>query len=610
MLRFLTSGSVDDGKSTFIGRLLYESDGVFQDQLESVHKASATGPGIDFSLITDGLKAEREQAITIDVAYRYFSTAKRKFIVADTPGHAQYTRNMVTGASTADLSVLLVDARKGLLEQTVRHAHLIHLLGIRRFIVAINKMDLVDFDEQVFNKIKVQFQRWSDLAGGVESYFVPVSALHGDNVVRRSEKMPWYQGMAVLDLLETIPIEDGHNFLDFRFPVQIVIRQHEFRGYAGQVASGLVRKGQEVLALPSGQTSRIEEISICAQSLDEAVPTQSVVLSLSDQIDLSRGDMLVDPQRPPFVDNRFIANVIWMSQSPLQTNLPFLIKHCTQTLCCCVLGILHRFDFEKMEEASAEKLCLNDLGRVEIQTHRQIFFDPYASNRSTGSFIIVDSSTNNTVGAGIIIGPSSAAGSSMSVANFPSNQTGQHPRGLTVWLTGLSGAGKTTIASTVCTELLARGLRVEMLDGDVIRKLFSSDLGFSRDDRNENIRRIGLIAELLTRNGAIVLVSAISPYREAREEIRGKICDFVEVYVNAPLDICEQRDVKGLYKKARAGKIAGFTGVDDPYEPPRSPEIECNTDQESVRASVDKVVSGILDFLGRNPQAHSPGSAF
>ncbi|MBZ5534040.1 MAG: adenylyl-sulfate kinase [Acidobacteriia bacterium] len=606
MLRFLTAGSVDDGKSTLIGRLLYESGGVYQDQLDSIRKASGrTTSGMDLSLLTDGLKAEREQAITIDVAYRYFSTKKRKFIIADVPGHEQYTRNMVTGASTADAVVLLVEARKGILEQTRRHAYLTRLLGIRRMVVAVNKMDLVGFSEPVFQSIKEKFNAASGYMNGVETYFLPVSALTGDNVVRRSNKMGWYNGPSLLELLETLPIEDDRNLHDFRFAVQYVVRPNQdFRGYAGQVASGIIRPGDEVTALPSGRTTRIKEILLHARSLDQAFPPQSVVLTLADEIDLARGDMLVCPERPPAVTNRLIADVIWMSQTPLRVNWPYLIKHAGQTLCCSVLSILHRTDAGTLKKIRCNNLCLNEVGVVEIQTHKPAFVDSYAANRATGSFILIDPSNNDTAGAGIISAPSSLplpGPHTNPVAGLPSNLVQQQQRGLTVWLTGLSGAGKTTICSALYTELLARAFRVEVLDGDVIRKLFCSDLGFSKEDRDENIRRIGLVAELLTRNGVVVLISAISPYRVAREEVRARIGDFIEVYVNTPLEVCERRDPKGLYRKARRGEIAGFTGIDDPYEAPLAPDVECHADRESLRTCVGKVMSAILAFFAAAP---------
>ena len=599
MLRFLTAGSVDDGKSTLIGRLLFETNGVYEDQLESISRISPSGSNsLDLSLVTDGLKAEREQAITIDVAYRYFSTSRRKFIIADCPGHEQYTRNMVTGASNADAAVLLVDARKGVSRQTRKHAYIIWLLGIRRLIVAANKMDLVDFEEQIFSQVRKDFTIFSRSMDGIHTCFVPVSALTGDNIVVPSLQMPWYAGPSLLQLLEAIPVERDRNLSDMRFPVQIVARHNDFRGYAGQLASGSVRPGQEVLALPSRQTTTIQDIFLCRNRLPAAFPLQSVTLTLSDNIDLGRGDMLVEPESIPYVTNRLLADVIWMSPSPLRLNAPYLIKHTTQTLCCSVLSLLHRLDVDSLREEASDTLALNEIGAVELQTHKPIFFDSYTANHSTGSFILIEPTSNETVAAGLISGPSCHDGGAWTDGQpLGSSQTGTHPRGLTVWFTGLSGAGKTTICASLCTELLARGFRVEVLDGDIVRKLFSTDLGFSKQDRDENVRRIGFIAELLTRNGAVVLACAISPYRSAREEVRNKINDFLEVYVNAPLAVCEERDPKGLYKKARCGEIRGFTGIDDPYEPPLAAEVECKTDIDSVRACTDKVLAAVLRFF-------------
>jgi bifunctional enzyme CysN/CysC len=601
LLRFLTAGSVDDGKSTLIGRLLCEAHGVYEDQLESVRKASMRREtGLDLALITDGLRAEREQAITIDVAYRYFSSSRRKFIIADTPGHEQYTRNMITGASTADAAVILVDARKGLLKQTRRHAYISWRLGIRQIIVAINKMDSVDFDQHVFESICEAFRQFAALMHGIEQYFIPVSALDGDNVVFRSQRMPWYRGLPLLELLETLPVAEDRNLGNFRFPVQRVLRpDRDFRGYAGQIIAGTVSPGQKVLALPSGRTTTVRQVLLYKDPLDVALAPQSVVLTLEDNIDLGRGDMLASPDHLPMVANSLVADLIWMSETPLRLDVPYLIKHTSQTLCCSFTTVFHKVDIHTLEDVKCDTLNVNEIGMVEIQAHKELYFDAYGSNRPMGSFIVIDPQSDNTVGAGMIIGPLTVRSGHDRQINLPFSQTGQRTRGLTVWFTGLSGAGKTTIANALCTELLARGFRVEMLDGDIIRRHLCSDLGFGKEDRDENIRRIGFVAELLTRNGAIVLVSAISPYRNAREEVRGRISDFLEVYVNAPLNVCEQRDVKGLYRKARDGEITGFTGIDDPYEAPLAPEIECKTDRESATACRDKVLGAVLDFFSQ-----------
>jgi bifunctional enzyme CysN/CysC len=600
LLRFLTAGSVDDGKSTLIGRLLYEAGGVYDDQLASVRKiAEAKNRDPDLALITDGLKAEREQGITIDVAYRYFSTVRRKFIIADTPGHLQYTRNMTTAASTADVAVILLDARRAVLEQTRRHAYIAWLLGIRHIIVAINKMDLVNFRPDIFLAACESFRLLASFAEEGKSYFIPVSALLGDNVVHRSDNMPWYNGPSLLELLETIPIGEQHVFSGLRFPIQSVIRPNQtFRGYAGQVVSGRIRPGQEVLALPSRRRVRIAQLLLHERRLKEAIPPLSIVLSLSDEIDLSRGDMLVDPEDQPIVSQRVIANLIWMSQRPLRVGSPYLIKHSTQTLCGSALRLLHKLDIHILGNIEADTLELNDIGTVELETHRSMFCEPYSTNRTMGSFIVIDPVDNSTAAGGMIVGRcSSSVDALLGRTSFSASRCGgQRLEGLTVWFTGLSGAGKTTISNAVHTELLARGIRAELLDADVLRKHLNSDLGFSKSDRCENIRRIGFLAGLLTRNGVVTLVAAISPYREIREEVRRTIPNFIEVYVNAPLEVCEQRDPKGLYKRARAREILGFTGIDDAYEPPRSPEVICNTDLESIRSCADKVVGAILNF--------------
>jgi bifunctional enzyme CysN/CysC len=601
LLRFLAVGSVDDGKSTLIGRLLYDSGALPEDHLAPLRRASARrNEAIDFSLITDGLRAEREQAITLDVAYRYFSTQRRKFVVADVPGHDQYTRNMITGASNADLAVVLLDARKGMLEQTRRHIYICWLFGIRRIVAAVNKMDMVDFEREAFEAIQSQLAQFAQALPGTQQHLIPTSALLGENIVRRADRMPWYRGPSLLDLLESIPVEDGRNLSDFRFPVQSVIRPHQdFRAYAGQIASGIVRPGQEVAALPSGRRTRVEQVLLSDQSLDAAFAPQSVALSLADHLDVGRGDMLADPARMPSITRKLKAHLIWMSRSPLRLDSPFLLKHTTSTVCASVTRLHHRIDILDGRPSPAESLELNEIGMAEIETHRPLFCDPYLDNRATGSFILIDPLSNNTVAAGMILEakPESGAGRAPADAVQAVAAAGKG-KGLTVWFTGLSGAGKSTICRSVETELLARGFRVEVLDGDALRKQLNSDLGFSKEDRDENIRRIGFVARLLSRNGVVVLVAAISPYRAIREEVRGSIGDFIEVHVNAPLGVCESRDPKGLYKKARAGEIRRFTGIDDPYEPPLAPEVRCDTDRESLKECAGKVVAAVVASLG------------
>ena len=595
LLRFLTAGSVDDGKSTLIGRLLYESNGIYEDQLSSVLKASsAKNVALDLSLLTDGLRAEREQGITIDVAYRYFATPRRKFIIADAPGHEQYTRNMATGSSTAELALILVDARKGILKQTRRHTLISWLMGIRRMIVVVNKMDLVDFSSDTFHSVREEFGKFSATLGNTEFYFMPLSALSGENGIRSNGLMPWYDGPSLLQLLETLPAkpESGSKF---RFPVQMVLRPNQdFRGYAGQVRSGTIRPGQEVLVLPSRQRTTIKEVLLYNQPLEVASPPQSVVLTTTDHIDLGRGDMLVSPDALPTVSSRITSYLIWMSHAPLRNDTRYLIKHTTRVLAGRVSRLNHKIDVNTLAKTGADSLHFNEIGEVQIDLQSPIYCDPYDQDRSTGSFIVIDPHTNDTVAAGMIVeaNPVEAGDSVDDVASRVAQQ-----RGVTVWFTGLSGAGKTTICRAVATELLANGLQVEVIDGDVIRNHLCKDLGFSKQDRDENIRRIGFVAELLTRNGTITLVSAISPYRAGRDLARSTIGNFVEVYVSTPLAVCEVRDPKELYLKARAGKIHGFTGIDDPYEPPLNPEIVCNTDHESTRESSLKVVSRVLDYL-------------
>ncbi len=584
LLRFITAGSVDDGKSTLIGRLLYDSGGIYEDQLHAARQASRNE--LDLSFITDGLRAEREQGITIDVAYRYFASEKRKFIIADTPGHEQYTRNMATGASTAQLAVVLVDARKGVLPQTVRHACIAWLLGIRYLVIAINKMDLVGLRQSVFESIRAQFESLAKSFSGITSYFVPVVALEGDNVVQRSRRMRWFEGPSLLEYLETVRIEPEGLARPFRMAVQSVIRcDGEMRGYTGRISSGSISQGDEVLVLPSHRRARVQSIPAYQGSLSQAFAPMSAMLCLDQHIDISRGDIFVDSQHPPYITQSFTAHLVWMSETPLTVGHPYLIKHLTQYVCATISRVTSKLDIATLAQHPAEALLVNDIGTVEIETHRPLFCDCYSENRETGSFILVDPVSNLTIAAGMVLAFSERQGPNRSIPNLKN--------GLTVWFTGLSSAGKSTLSRAVYERLWARGMRVEMLDGDEVRSNLSRELGFSKHDRDENIRRIGFLANLLTRNGVIALVSVISPYRAVREEIRASISNFLEVYVNAPLAVCEDRDVKGLYSKARKGEISGFTGIDDPYEAPIAPEVECRTDLETVLESVDKIIQAI-----------------
>jgi bifunctional enzyme CysN/CysC len=595
LLRFLAAGSVDDGKSTLIGRLLYDTGGVYEDQLASVQRASEEkSRSLDFSLITDGLRAERDQSITIDVAYRYFATPRRKFIIADVPGHAQYTRNMVTGASTADAAVILIDSRKGVLEQTRRHTYIAWLLGIRRIIVAVNKMDLVDFSQSRFTAICDDYAHATASLNSLESHFVPVCAVAGDNVASRSERMPWYQGRALLETLETIPIEENAFSAGLRFVVQSVVRPNQdYRGYAGQVVAGMAKPGMEVVAMPSRQKTKIKQVSLFTQELDQAQPPQSVVLTTGDDLALGRGNMLATPDDLPAVSDRITANLIWMSRKPLRLKTPYLLKHATQSLSGSVSSLLHKVDIETFEHLPCETLQVNEIGRVQLETNRPMLCDPYSNNRTTGSFILIDPVDNDTVAGGMIVECAPEAWENTK----PDRQTVTQHRGVTVWLTGLSGAGKSTIAQGVYTELLVRGMRVQVLDADSVRQHLNRDLGFSKEDRDENVRRIGFVADLLTGHGVIVLVAAISPYRAARDQVRQTVESFIEVHVNAPLSVCEARDPKGLYRKVRSGAIHNFTGIDDPYEEPLAPDVRLETHEQTSKASIDAVLEAILSRL-------------
>lgn len=603
LLRFLTAGSVDDGKSTLIGRLLYEANGVFDDQLESARATSARrGGNLDLSLITDGLKAEREQAITIDVGYRYFATTKRSFIIADAPGHEQYTRNMATAASSADAAVLLVDVRHGIIEQTRRHSYLLWLFGIRSIVVVINKMDLAGYQEQKFEEIRTDYLRSTASLEGLELLFVPASALAGDNIVSPSKHMSWYDGPCLLALLENLPVDRDRRARPFRMSLQTVIRANQdFRGYAGRVESGTVRPGDQIVALPSGRRSRVKEIFLYDEALQHASHMQSVVVTLTDHIELGRGDVLADPDNMPIITHSFHARLIWMSAEPLNKERRYLIRHCARSVCARIMRVAEKLDISSLEGIAADSLEQNEIAVLDILCHHPLVCEPYSENRGFGSFILVDPLSNETVGAGMILGEAKQP-SEQEQAHACNIQGRSEHEGIIVWLTGLSGSGKTTISNSVCNELSALGFEVETLDGDLVRKHLGRGLGFSRKDRDENVRRIGFVARLLACHRVVVLVSAISPYRSLRDEIRKSVANFIEVYVNAPLAICEMRDPKGLYKKARSSLIPNFTGIDDPYEPPFAAEVVCETDIESVKACTNKIVSAVSAF-GRQPHA-------
>ncbi len=605
LLRFITCGSVDDGKSTLIGRLLYESKMIFEDQLTALEqdskKVGTQGENIDFALLVDGLAAEREQGITIDVAYRFFATEHRKFIVADTPGHEQYTRNMATGASTADLAVLLIDARQGVLTQTKRHAFIASQLGVRHIVLAVNKMDLVDYSEKVFNEIVDDFKTFADQLDIPNLHAIPVSALAGDNVVDGSRYMPWYEGPSLLGYLEGVDVEAEETSLPFRMPVQWVNRPDlDFRGYAGRVAGGIVRPGDDVRVLPSGKQSKIARIVTMDSDLDEGVSGQSVTLTLTDEIDISRGDVIATSETPPEISDQFDTTIIWLSEEPMLPGRSYRMKTSSRLVSATVNAPKHKTDVNTLQKLPAKTLQLNEIGNCTLAVDRPIAFDSYNENRQTGSFILIDRMTNNTVGMGMINFPLRRA-ANIHWQNLDINkaanaeQKGQSPAVL--WFTGLSGSGKSTIANEVQRRLFASGRHSFILDGDNVRHGLNRDLGFTDADRVENIRRVAEVSKLMVDAGLITLVSFISPFRAERELARNLMeeGEFIEIFVNTPLSVAETRDPKGLYKKARAGNLKNFTGIDSPYEAPENPEIEINTDDMSVEDAAERVIKGLIE---------------
>ncbi|HEX8714651.1 MAG TPA: adenylyl-sulfate kinase [Solirubrobacteraceae bacterium] len=615
LLRFATAGSVDDGKSTLIGRLLYDSKQVLTDQLEHVEQTSQRmgHDFLDLSLLTDGLRAEREQGITIDVAYRYFATAQRRFVIADTPGHEQYTRNMVTGASTADLAIVLVDARKGVVAQSKRHAFISSLLAIPHVVVCVNKMDLVEYDEAVFEQIVEEFDRFAARLEMSDVTFIPISALHGDNVVERSEAMPWYQGPPLLYHLEHVHIASDRNLIDARFPVQWVIRPPassvtDYRAYAGQVAGGVMRPGDDVLVLPGGQRSTIAAIDTFDGPVQEAFPPMSVALRLADDIDVGRGSTIVRPQNQPTVSGRFEALLCWMSERPLDRQRRYLVKHTTRTAMVGGVDVRYRIDVETLHrDERADVLELNDLGRVRMELSAPLVFDSYRRNRTTGSLIVIDQATNETVAAGVILDTEVDELEHAPKSERSPNVRWQGTRmtrerrwralghqGATIWFTGLPGAGKSTIASAVEERLITAGQSAFLLDGDNLRHGLNGDLGFDEAARRENVRRTAHVAQLLAESGTVALVSLVSPYAADRDFAAklhtGAELDFVEVFVDAPLELCEKRDPKGLYARARAGELSGLTGVGAPYERPADPDLVLGTLEETVERGVERVL--------------------
>ena len=614
LLRFVMCGSVDDGKSTLIGRLLYESQAVFVDQLAALEAdsklAGTQGDQLDLALLMDGLAAEREQGITIDVAYRQFSTERRHFIVADAPGHEQYTRNMVTGASTADCAVILIDARKGVLTQTRRHSHLVALLGIRDVAVAINKMDLVGYSEDRFLEIEEEYRALGARIGLERVVCIPVSALKGDNVLARSDSMPGYHGPTLMGYLENVALDQSRTqAASFRMPVQWVNRRGpDFRGYAGTVVSGSVRPGDQVVVAPSGRHTRVARVVAYNEELPVAVSGQSITLTLADELDATRGDVIASALEPPGVADQFEATIVWMSAKPMLRGRSYLLRIAGRTVTATIAPLKYKLNIDSLEHVAANKLELNEIGVCELELSHPVPFDPYLENRETGGFILIDRITNNTVGAGLI---RFALRRSQNV-HWQSLTVDKHERAVSlgqqptvVWLTGLSGAGKSTIANLVESELQRRGHHTYLLDGDNVRHGLNADLGFTEADRVENIRRVSEVAHLMADAGLIVLVSFISPFRAERQMARSLFepGEFIEVFVDTPLSVAEERDPKGLYEKARKGELVNFTGIDSPYEPPERPEIRIETEEQPPPLAARQ----ILEWLERRGRLTPPG---
>jgi bifunctional enzyme CysN/CysC len=621
LLRFTTAGSVDDGKSTLIGRLLLDTKNIFEDQLAAVERASQLRGEeyVDLALFTDGLRAEREQRITIDVAYRFFATPRRKFIIADTPGHIQYTRNMVTGASTAELAIILVDAQHGVVTQSKRHGFIASLLQIPHVLVAVNKMDLVGYEEAVFQRIMAEYTGFASKLSVPNLAFIPISALLGDNVVQRSERMPWYDGPSLLHHLEHVSVGASRNLVDFRFPVQMAVRPNaSFRGFAGQVASGTIRPGEEVVVLPSGRNSRVRSIVTFEDELSEAAAGDSVMLTLEDEIDVSRGDMIVRAGNLPQASAALQCTLCWMSEEPLNRRTPYIVQHTTRQVRGHIDQLTYRIDVDTLHREPAQTLGLNEIGRARLVTTQPLFFDSYQVNRATGNFILIDPYSNNTVAAGMIrradqgvadvVAPEVSRPKSTHVVwerTAISQELREQRHGhqaAVVWFTGLSGSGKSTVARLLERRLYALGVETFYLDGDNVRHGLNGDLGFSAADRKENIRRVGEVAKLAFEHGHLVLCTFISPFREDRRFARSLLPEgrFVEVYVKCDLEVVKRRDPKGLYAKALAGEIKEFTGVSSPYEEPEAAELVVETDLRSVEDAVEAILAelaarGIID---------------
>ena len=605
MLRFITCGSVDDGKSTLIGRLLYDSKMIFEDQLAALEadskRVGTQGQEIDFALLVDGLAAEREQGITIDVAYRFFATEKRKFIVADTPGHEQYTRNMVTGASTADLAVILIDARKGVLTQTRRHSYLVHLLGIRNVVLAVNKMDLVGYEQAVFDRIVADYTAFAASIGITDFTAMPISGFKGDNITANSPNTPWYDGPALLPLLETVELDATiDQAKPFRLPVQWVNRPNlDFRGFSGLIATGAVRPGDEVRVLPSGKTSKVSRIVTLNGDLPVAVAGQSVTLCLADEIDCSRGQVIAAADSPTEVADQFETTIVWMDENEMLPGRPYWLKIGTQTVSVTIQHPKYQVNVNTLEHLAAKTLDLNAIGVANIVTDRPIPFEPYAQSRDLGGFILIDKMTNATVGAGMIHFALRRASNIHWQATDISRDVHsglKNQKPAVLWLTGLSGAGKSTIANVLEKKLVRMNRHTFLLDGDNVRHGLNKDLGFTDADRVENIRRVGEVAKLMTDAGLIVITAFISPFRAERDMVRAMMQpgEFIEVHVDTPLAEAERRDVKGLYKKARSGQLKNFTGIDSPYEAPEAPEIRIDTTSLSAEQAADEIIARLI----------------
>ncbi|MGY6695335.1 MAG: sulfate adenylyltransferase subunit CysN [Roseinatronobacter sp.] len=605
MLRFITCGSVDDGKSTLIGRLLYDSKMIFEDQLAALEadskRVGTQGESIDFALLVDGLAAEREQGITIDVAYRFFATEKRKFIVADTPGHEQYTRNMVTGASTADLAVILIDARRGVLTQTRRHSYLAHLIGIRHIVVAVNKMDLVGYDRAVFDKITAEYRAFADTIGIVDFTAIPISGLAGDNITNRSENMAWFDGPVLLDHLETVELDQtADQSKPFRMQVQWVNRPNlDFRGFSGTIASGQIRVGDDIRVLPSGKTSSIARIVTLDGDLEYAVAGQAVTLCFADEIDCSRGQVVTAAKSPVEVADQFEATVIWMDEDALIPGRAYWLKIGPQTVSAMVAQPKYQVNVNTMEHRAAKTLDLNAIGVATITTDRDIPFAPYSENRDLGGFILIDKMTNRTVGAGLVHFALRRAQNIHRQATDISREhhaSMKNQKPVVLWMTGLSGSGKSTIANLVEKKLARMNRHTFLLDGDNMRHGLNKDLGFTDADRVENIRRVGEVAKLMTDAGLIVITAFISPFRSEREMVRDMLTpgEFVEIFIDTPLEEAEKRDVKGLYAKARAGQLKNFTGIDSAYEAPENPHIRIDTTALSAEEAADLIINSLI----------------